>query len=246
MDVHCHLTDKVFEGRLDEILEDARRAGIEVIVSSGLGFEDSVRVLEISDYMNIYPSLGLMPYNLEDVNKVIELIEENSNRIVAVGEVGLDFHPKLSVDKELQKKYFIEFIELSKRLDLPLIVHSRSAGKYALEILLNSKAERVIMHAYDGSASHIEEAVKKGYFFSIPPSIPRSPQKQNLVRRLPLENILIESDSPALSPIPGEVNKPSNAKISVSWISILKKLPIEKIEEITTENAFNILKLKRV
>ncbi|MCS7126233.1 MAG: TatD family hydrolase [Aigarchaeota archaeon] len=246
VDVHCHLTDRVFEGRLEEVLEDARRAGVKILVTSGLGFEDSVKVLKISDYVTVYPSLGIMPYDIEGYRDVIDLIEENADKIVAIGEVGLDYHINVTVDRELQKKVFLEFIELSKSLDLPLIVHSRSAGKYALEMLLNNKAEKVIMHAFDGSSSHIEEPVKRGFFFSIPPSIARSNQKQKLVKKLPLENILIESDSPALSPTLGEVNTPSNARVSVMWISRLKEITIERVEEITSENAFKILRLRRV
>ncbi|MCL7401529.1 MAG: TatD family hydrolase [Thaumarchaeota archaeon] len=244
IDVHCHLTDNVFQDRLDEIINEAKKVGVQAFISSSLGFKDSIKLLELSDYKTIYPSIGLMPYQLEDYEEVVELIEKNSDKIIAIGEVGLDYHPSINVDKNIQEKIFAEFIELARRLNLPLIVHSRSAGKYALQILFKHNAERTIMHAFDGSASHAEEAVKKGYYFSIPPSIARSQQKQKIVKRIPLENLLLESDAPALSPVPGEINKPSNIRISAEWISKLKSLSIDKVEEKTTENAQLIFKIK--
>ncbi len=244
IDVHCHLTDNIFQDRLNQILDEAKNIGVHAFISSSLGVKDSIKLLELSDYKTIYPSIGLMPYKLEDYGEVIKLIEKNSNKIIAVGEVGLDYHPSTNVDKTLQEKVFVEFIELAKRLNLPLIIHSRSAGKYALQILFKYNAERIIMHAFDGSASQAEEGVKKGYYFSIPPSIARSQQKQKMVKRLPIENLLLESDAPALSPIPGEINKPSNIKISAEWISRLKSIPIDKVEEETTENAQSIFRIR--
>ena len=244
IDVHCHLTDSVFQDRLIQIIKEAKNVGVQAFISSSLGFKDSIKLLELSDYKTIYPSIGLMPYELEDYEKMVELIEKNSDRITAIGEVGLDYHPSINVDKNLQEKIFIEFIELARRLSRPLIVHSRSAGKYALQILFKHNAERIIMHAFDGSASYAEEGVKKGYYFSIPPSIARSQQKQKIVKRVPIENLLLESDAPALSPIPGEINKPSNIKISAEWISRLKSIPIDKVEEETTRNAQSIFKIR--
>lgn len=244
VDVHCHLTDKILMTNLTEVIEDARRSGVAVIVTSGLGYEDCLKVLEISDYKMVFPSLGIMPYDLNGYESVFDLIEKNAKRIVAIGEVGLDFHINVKSDRELQRKVFKEFIELSISLDLPLIVHSRSAGKYALEMLVESGAKNVIMHAFDGSASHSLIGVERGYFFSIPPSIVRSIQKQKLVERVPLENILLESDAPALSPAPGSVNTPSNVKVSAEMVSKIKGISLEKVEEITTENAIRILRIK--
>lgn len=240
VDVHCHLTDEVIRANLAEVIEDAKKSGVVIIVTSGLGYEDCLKALEISDYKMIFPSLGIMPYDLDGYESVLDLIEKNAKKIVAVGEVGLDFHINVKSDRELQRKVFKEFIELSLRLDLPLIVHSRSAGKYALDILVECGAKNVIMHAFDGSASHSLIGIKKGYFFSIPPSVVRSAQKQKLVSKVPLENILLESDAPALSPAPGTVNTPSNVRVSAEMVSKIKGISLDKVEEVTTENAMRI------
>ncbi|MCS7135981.1 MAG: TatD family hydrolase [Nitrososphaerota archaeon] len=243
VDVHCHLTDETIAANLAEVVEDAKKSGVAVIVTSGLGYRDCLKALEISDYKTIFPSFGIMPYELEGYEDVLDLIERYAKKIVAIGEVGLDFHINLRPNKELQRKVFREFIELSLSLDLPLIVHSRSAGKYALEMLSEFGAKDVIMHAFDGSASHSLIGIEKGYFFSVPPSVVRSEQKQKLVSKIPLDNILLESDAPALSPTPNTVNFPSNVRISAEVVSRIKGVPLEKVEEITTENAMRILRI---
>ncbi len=244
VDVHCHLTDERIRANLAEVINDAKKSGVAIVVTSGLGYEDCLRALEVSDYKMIFPSLGIMPYELEGYEAVLDLIEKNAKKIVAIGEVGLDFHISVKSDRELQRRVFKEFIELSLSLDLPLIVHSRSAGKYALEMLVECGAKDVIMHAFDGSASHSIIGVKNSYFFSIPPSVARSVQKQKLVSKVPLDNILLESDAPALSPVPGNINLPSNVKISAEIVSKIKGVPLEKVEEVTTENAMRILRIR--
>ena len=245
IDIHCHLTAPEFEGKVGEIVEKSVKAGVKAIITSGLGYEDGLKALEISDYKIVYPSLGVSPYMLEGYEWVIELINRESRRIVAIGEVGLDYwRVRDDEGRNRQRRVFREFIELSKSLDLPLIIHSRSAGKYALEILFEMKAERVIMHAFDGAAKHAVKAVERGYMFSIPPSIARSQQKRNLVKRIPLENLLLESDSPVLSPVAGQVNYPWNILVSAEWIGKIKGVPIEKVIEVTGRNAAEILDLR--
>jgi len=245
IDVHCHLTAPEFEGKVGEIVEKSVKAGVKTIITSGLGYEDGLKALEISDYRIVYPSLGVSPYRLEGYERVIELISRESRRIVAIGEVGLDYwRVRDDEGRDRQRRVFREFIELSKSLDLPLIIHSRSAGKYALEILFKMKAERVIMHAFDGAAKHALKAVERSYMFSIPPSIARSQQKRNLVKRIPLENLLLESDSPVLSPVAGQVNYPWNILVSAEWIGKIKGVPIEKVIEVTGRNAAEILDLR--
>jgi len=245
IDVHCHLTAPEFKDRVEEIVEKSVKAGVKSIITSGLGHEDGLKALEISDYRVVYPSLGVSPYMLEGYEQVIELISRESRRIVAIGEVGLDYwHVRDDKGRYRQRRVFKEFIELSKSLDLPLIIHSRSAGKYALEMLFEMRAERVIMHAFDGAAKHALKAVERGYMFSIPPSIARSQQKRNLVKRIPLENLLLESDSPVLSPVAGQVNYPWNIRVSAEWIGKIKGVSIEKVIEVTGRNAAEILDLR--
>ncbi|MCS7137165.1 MAG: TatD family hydrolase, partial [Candidatus Caldarchaeum sp.] len=145
--------------------------------------------------------------------------------------------------RELQAKVFREFIEVAKSLDLPVVVHSRSAGRYALDVLIESGADRVVMHAFDGAASEAARGAAKGYFFSIPPSVVRSEQKQKMVKRLGLENLLLESDAPVLGPERGAVNRPANIRISAEAISRLKNIALDTVVDRTTENAKAIFRV---
>lgn len=244
VDVHCHLTAREFEGKVLQVVKEAVEAGVVLIITSGLGYRDALKALEISDGVRVHPSIGVAPYDLEGYEDVLKLIEREKSRIVAIGEVGLDYWRGSREHRLLQQMIFEEFIDLAKSLDLPIIVHSRSAGKYALEMLLRKRAEQVVMHAFDGSATHAVRVAGKGYMFSIPPSIARSRQKQKLVERLPLENILLESDAPVLAPSRNEVNHPRNVRISAEWISRIKGVSLERVEEKTTQNALELFGLK--
>lgn len=244
IDVHCHLTEDVLAGELGTVLSDARAAGVLAIITSGTNYEDCCNVLKIFDNSYVYASLGLMPYYSESPEPVYELIRMNRDRVVAIGEVGLDYYLGPRDTWERQRAVFRGFIELSKELDLPLVIHSRSAGRYALDLLLEMGAERVVMHAFDGSAGEAERGAAKGYYFSIPPSVVRSEQKQKLVRRLKLESLLLESDAPVLGPVRGVVNHPKNVRVSAEYVARVKGVALERVVEMTTQSAVELFRLR--
>ncbi|MFW6181765.1 MAG: TatD family hydrolase, partial [Spirochaetota bacterium] len=119
----------------------------------------------------------------------------------------------------------------------PLNVHSRSAGRHAVALLLEERARRVQMHAFDGKVSAALQGVEAGFLFSVPPSVVRSRQKQKLARALPLDALLLESDSPVLGPVPGERNEPANLLIAADAVAGLRGLPRERVLEAAAENA---------
>ncbi len=245
IDVHCHLNEPEFEKDLDDVISRALKAGVVKIIDCGLGPSKIIRSLEISGKYKgiVYTSTGLEPYNLNerDFNNVIELIEKFSDMIVAIGEVGLDYYYVRELNSRLvQKERFLKFIELAKELDLPLVIHSRSAGKYALSIIMESNAERVLFHAFDGSAKYAVRGAKHGFYFSIPPSVVRSRQKQLLVEKVPLENLMTESDSPVLGPNPRERNEPCNVTISARKIAEIKGVEYDDVVKATYKNALNL------
>ncbi len=241
VDVHCHLGDEAFNDDLDEVILRARKAGLVAIITSSLSIEDAQKTLGILKRYRgfVYRTVGLDYTVLEEglVDEVARYIEQNRNTIIGIGEVGLDYYLVRGEDRRIQRKIFSFWIEYSKGMDLPIIVHSRSAGRYALEMLFEHRAERVLMHAFDGRSSLARRAAERGYYFSIPPSIARSIQKQKLVKALPLENILLETDSPVLAPEKGVRNEPANVRISASWIAKIKGVPLESVVEVTYGNA---------
>ncbi len=119
---------------------------------------------------------------------------------------------------------------------MPLNVHSRSAGRHAVRVLLESSADRVQLHAFDGKFSAAMPAVEAGFFFSIPPSVVRSEQKQKLAKKLPLSCLLIETDSPVLGPVPQERNEPANAPVALRMIAELKGITVDEAAEAVAEN----------
>lgn len=239
-DTHAHICDPSFDPDRDAVLKRAEHSGVGAIIAVSEDMRDAEINLELSrKYPIIKPAAGLYPTHL-DINAAEEMFDfiiENRKRLFAIGEVGLDFWViKEESEKEIQKEIFSRFIKLALEVDLPLNVHSRSAGRQALKLLIEKNAKRVQMHAFDGKASYALQAVEAGYFFSIPPSIVRSRQKQKLVRSLPVECLLIETDSPVLGPEPDERNEPANIIPCARAVAGIKDLAVEAFLEIVKEN----------
>ena len=218
----------------------AAAAGVGAVIAVGENISDAHKNLELSAaHPMLRPAAGLYPTILDpaQADEMIDFIRKERSRLFAIGEVGLDFWiVKEDVDKDIQRDIFKGFIALSKELDLPLNVHSRSAGRHALALLLECGAVRVQMHAFDGKASAALPAVEAGYFFSIPPSVVRSRQKQKLVKNLPLSCILLETDSPVLGSNPKERNEPANVTISLKAVAELKNVTVQEVINAVAEN----------
>ncbi len=240
VDTHAHLCSREFDGDRAQVLERAAAVGVRSIIAVGETLLDAEKNLALAGhYPMMLPAAGLYPTILDiaQARKIHEIILAHRNALVAIGEVGLDYWKvKRDEDREIQREIFRHFIRLSKRLGLPLNVHSRSAGRHALSLLLEENAERVQLHAFDGKAVTALKGVEAGFFFSIPPSVVRSRQKQKLVRRLPLSALLVETDSPVLGPDPGKRNEPANVIRSVQTIAEIKGLPAKEVAETILEN----------
>lgn len=222
------------------VLDRARDSGVNAIVAVGESLSDARRNLELADiHPQIKPAAGLYPtyLDVDQAEAMVAFIRRHRSQLVAIGEVGLDYWViKADPQKQLQRDIFGRFIALSLELDLPINVHSRSAGRHAVSLLLEYGAARVQMHAFDGRAAAALPAVEAGYYFSIPPSVVRSRQKQKLVRQLPLSCLLVETDSPVLGPDPQIRNEPANLSISIQAIAHIKALPESAVREAVAEN----------
>ena len=244
VDTHAHICDPVFDADRGKVLQKAAASGVGAIIALGEDMADARRNFELAEkYPILRPAAGLYPtiLDLNQAKALRSFIRQEHSKLVAIGEVGLDYWiVKEAPQKELQKEIFKSFIELSKELNLPLNVHSRSAGRHAVALLLESSAAQVQMHAFDGKSSAAMPAVEAGFFFSIPPSIVRSRQKQKLVRNLPLSCLLVETDSPVLGPNPKERNEPANVRISLNAIAELKNVSPDKVLHTVVENTYRL------
>ena len=244
-DTHAHLCDPVFDGDRGEVLERAREAGVESIIAVGETLQDARSNLALArDYPWILrAAAGLFPtiLDLDQAESLAQWIRRHVDDLIAIGEVGLD-HWKVEEpeDREIQRQVFERFVELAVELDLPLNVHSRSAGAPTIELLLQCGARRVQLHAFDGRAAKAQPAIEAGFFLSVPPSVVRSRQKQKLVRQVPLQNLLLETDSPVLGREPGERNEPANLGVSLQAVAELKGVHREAVVEAVRDNSLRL------
>ncbi|NXF36847.1 YNF8 Deoxyribonuclease, partial [Nyctibius bracteatus] len=254
VDCHCHLAAPCFQTRGGGLcLAQAAVSALVVVSEQAAEFPSVVALAERFPGF-VLPCLGVHPVQevspeeqhsvtLKDLDAALPVIELYKDKLVGIGEVGLDFTPRFaSTDeqKKGQRQVLIKQIELARRLDLPLNVHSRSAGRPTINLLKEQGATKVLLHAFDGKPSVAMEGVKAGYFFSIPPSIIRSEQKQKLVKLLPLESMCLETDSPALGPEKQVRNEPKNIYIAAEYIAKIKGIPVEEVIEVTTQNALKV------
>ncbi len=241
VDVHAHLCAPEFAEDLPAVLEAAAAAGVARVVAVGETLEDARRNLELADrFPMVRACAGLFPTILDEAaaEAMAAFIRQHRDRLVGIGEVGLDhWIVKEEAEREVQRRILARFVAMANELDLPLNVHSRSAGRATIQFLREQGARRVLLHAFDGKASSAQDGVAAGYYFSIPPSVVRSPQKQKLVRALPLDRLLVETDSPVLGPDPARRNEPKNAAVPCRAIADLKGVSVDEVARITTANA---------
>lgn len=238
IDVHSHMHSEEFKKDIEVVLKRAENEGLKKIISAGLDLEDSIKCMKLSKKFEIIrPVIGLAPYsNLSQINSVLDLIRKTQGDIIGIGEIGLDYPWE---KKPEQVEPFRKQIQLAKELNLPVSVHSRSAGKYVLDILEEERIEKVHLHSFGGSKKDIRRIVDLGYFVSITCRVILSEKIQTLVRTLPLELILIETDSPVLGVGEGR-NEPAHLRESMEFIAALLELESKKFEKLTEKNAKHI------
>lgn len=244
-DSHSHYNDEKFNDDRDEVINKIYNDGITKMMCIGYNVKSSEQAIEISkEYPFMFATVGISPNDIDDANLGnIEKIREmaKSEKVVAIGEIGLDYYWNKD-NKELQKEFFIKQIELADELDLPIVIHCRDAVMDTLDILKNkiNPKKRGIFHCCMLNKELIKEAVKLGFYISFSGNVTFKSAKPDLaVNEVPLDKILIETDSPYLTPEPfrGSRNDSRNVKLVAKKIAEIKQMPIEDIARITYENA---------
>ncbi len=228
VDVHTHITDKKFDQDIEEVIENS---GCTVIINNGLNVEDNRKTIELGKkFSKVKIALGIHPYDIvrmdeKEIDEEIKFISKQ--KIIAIGEIGLDFTYE---EKEKQIKYFKEFLDLAKKMDLPVLVHSREAVKEVIDILEEKEMKKVVMHCYCGDLDNALKAEKLGYYFSIPPRIVTNNNFQELAKKISITKILTETDAPYMGAEKGERNEPGNVKLTISKIAEIKGMNEEEVE----------------
>ncbi len=236
VDVHAHLTEKVFSDKLDAILKNATNHKVSVIINNGMNVESNRDTLVLAKkYSMIKPALGIHPIDsltMGDVEEEIDFISKQ--KIVAVGETGLDLYHTDKLDK--QTLVFERLINVAEKKNIPLIIHSRKAESQVFEMLTSSRAKKVILHCFTGKKRFFKLGEDYGYYFSIPPVIVRSTHFQTLVNNISLSSLLTETDCPYQSPFKDVINEPAYVSETIKMIAQLKKVTIEETEKLIFMN----------
>ena len=249
IDSHCHLDQEPLFENIHEILERSKKNGLSKLLTICTTLESFGKIKQLVELDEIiYGTFGIHPHESKNdfINKelIIKKVKEN-RKIIGVGETGLDFFYNNS-DKEIQKTSFISHIEAAINLDLPLIIHSRNAEKDTFDILneFKNKDIKILMHCFTGSLSLAKKLLKLDSFFSASGIVTfkNSNDLQKTFEYIPLEKILIETDSPYLAPVPmrGKKNEPSYIKYTLKKIADIKKIKTDYASKITSQN-FNKL-----
>jgi len=258
VDTHCHLDFKDFDADRDAVLDRALRSGVARIINVGSSIEGTRRSLELAKrYDIIYASIGVHPHDAGGVtDKVIEDFKAlaNNDKIIAVGEVGLDYYRNLS-PKDKQVEAFKKFIQLALDLDLPLIIHSREADtdtirtlkQYAIRNTQDARRLRGVIHCFSGDGQFLKECLGLGFNISFTSNLTfkKAQALREVAKTVPIEKVLLETDAPYLAPegMRGKRNEPAYLAYLVDeWVK-LTGLSKEDIERITTHNANELFKL---
>lgn len=253
-DTHIHLNDKKIYENLDFYIQDALNKGVKKFLCVGYDLESSKIAIEIANkYHEVYASIGIIPteykqYNDDSINDLRKLMDK-SNKIVAIGEIGLDYYwEKEESVRTLQKKIFIEQIELANELNLPISIHCRDAYKDTLDILKEHTCiKKGIMHCFSGSLESAKEFIKLGYLIAFGGvlTFKNSIKTKEVLRNIDLKDVVFETDAPYLAPTPfrGKINIPSYIVETVKYASSLLNCPKETLEDITYKNSLRILNI---
>lgn len=244
IDTHCHLEKK--EYKVEEIIKNIEN---NIIIVSGYNDESNIEVIELIDkYPNVYGTIGIHPSDVKTSN--INIIEKyvNHHKIVGIGEIGLDYHYGKE-DIELQKEMFIKQIDIAKKYNKPVVIHSRDASFDTLEIIKQNSDVNYTMHCYSYSLETANILLQYNVMFGIGGVVTfkNSKELKKVVENIPINNILLETDSPYLTPEPyrGEKNEPKNVLLVAEKIAELKNISKEEVLKITTKNAIERYNIKR-
>ncbi len=249
-DTHAHFDDSRFNEDRFEVLEDLKNHNIGYVLNAGCDIKTSENCIKLAEkYDFCYASVGFHPHEAREFKPMhIEMLKEmaKNEKVLAIGEIGLDFYYDNS-PREIQKEVFKTQLALANELDLPVIIHDRDAHKECLDIILADKPNKLVYHCYSGSVEYAKILVKNGFLMSFGGAITFNNARvsREVIKEIPLENIMLETDCPYLTPVPfrGKRNDSRYLSYIAEKIAEIKEISVDEVIEKTTENAkkfFNV------
>jgi TatD DNase family protein len=234
IDGHVHLSEIE---HAEQAVENAVKAGVKRMVAVSMNLDSCRKTLTLADRFpdNVLPAIGYHPWSIkaEDVEDTLLFITNNIHRCVALGEVGLDY--KVKVKKKLQKAVFSKLLNLAVKSNKPVIIHSRFSHQRTYEMALEVGVEKAVFHWYSGPIDILDNIIASGYHVSATPALAYSPHHQAAMKRAPVERILIETDAPVQ--YGDRFSEPADLTETLFHLSMIKKIPEDKLAGIVTKNA---------
>ncbi|MGA2525291.1 MAG: TatD family hydrolase [Smithellaceae bacterium] len=251
IDSHAHLEMKEFDHDREKVVERARQAGVDFVITVGTNLTLSRKAVELAErHENIYATVGIHPHDVVNTdNKTFDTLLELAHRkkVVAYGEIGLDFFRNIS-PQEKQLDLFGRQLELAKELQLPVIIHDRDAHEQTLKMVKASSIRCGVFHCFSGDYNMARQCIDLGFYISVPGVVTFDKAKtiQDVVRHIPLSSLLLETDAPYLAPIPhrGKRNEPSFIIHTAKKVAELKGVSLEEVAQATTKNAKSLFHIE--
>lgn len=248
---HAHYDSEQFDDDRYEVIESLKNSGVDYVINVGADMQSSLTSIELSrKYDFIYAAVGVHPHDAENVKaEDYETLSSylKEDKVVALGEIGLDYYYDLS-PRDIQRQVFKNQLDICENAKKPVIIHSREAAQECFDMIKDSKVRRGVIHAFSGSTEMAKEYIKMGFYIGVGGIVTFKNARKlvEVVENIPLERILIETDSPYLSPVPvrGTRNNSQNLKYITEKIAQIKQISPENVAEITRKNAVSLFDIK--
>jgi TatD DNase family protein len=244
IDAHIHLSDAEYTGHIDELIADAKNAGIAALVTNSMDLKTCQNDIKLAEkYPDlVYPALGIHPWNVNvlkenELEETIDLIHKQKNILKAIGEIGLDY--KYETIWEKQTMVFDKMLHLAETLDLPVIIHSRGTTDKIVDMLPSYNLKRVLLHWFSHPMSALCKAIDNGYFITEGPPVTYSNGIREVVEKVPLTNLLTETDGPVTywkQPYNGQLTKPSFIRNVVEAVAEIKNMQVVDVAQQIAKN----------
>ena len=245
IDTHAHISNDDYSDRMDDVIRMAVDKGVEKIISVGVDLETSEECIKIAEkYSSVYATCGYHPHNAGQVpNRYLYELEQfyEHPKVVAVGEIGLDYYYNFSQPKD-QKRVYQEQLEMARALALPAVVHCRDSDDDVLSGIQKSSHESGVIHCFSSNLDFANSILDTGFHISFTGLITFVKELEVVVQKIPLNKMMVETDSPYLSPKPhrGKKNEPAFVIHVAEKIAALKKISLEEVAKITTKTAYKL------